>query len=646
MPGEQNFKVYLSFKDDATGKFIKATEDMTASMKKMGIATTKESTVAAVAVEKVGKSMQDTSRHTRYLGEEIGRLAGKVGSIRNMLLVWMFALRPLISQIKESISAAIAQEDAEMKLVAAFAATGKGTAESVKSLTEYASKLQFTTGVADEHIISAQAVLANFRLTDIQIRKAIPAVLDIAAAKQKLGETDSDIESVAKRVGLALNGNANMLQRLGIVLDESVKKHGTFDQILQSIHKSAGNMSTLMATTFQGQINIAKAAISEFHEQLGMIVTKSPVVIAVLQLMTGEMVKMAENMKSSREATNSFLETWNKIAAAVIGVVDSFKLAWRTILQMGRIAVIVFDAISAGLVQIYAHIQKVAAGLIGLSSFPWAKSLSADMKISADNIQLWANSFTIAMNQTVADYENTASAMSNTIGSMVDTYGKIELSTIAIIQKQKDLMDLLPKVAKQTTEDVKGVFNVSETFMTAYVTGMRDAVSNGFIKIVKGEFEGLKDIIVTFGDMMLKTISEIIANLILMTIWKKAAGFLGFPGGFTFGGHTGGYAFNMEDSFGYRKKFHSGGEVPATLLEGEGVLNRTGMRSLGVDNLNKLNRGEGGGGGNTVNNYYIQTIDERSFRERLQQQGDIYTGASEGAIRDNGSLRRTNQRWG
>lgn len=240
MPGEQNFKVYLSFKDDATGKFIKATEDQIAAVKKMGIATTKEGTVAATAVNKIGKSMQETTRHTRYLGEEVGRLAGKVGSIRNMLLVWMFALRPLIAEIKASISAAIAQENAEMKLAAAFAATGKGTAESVKSLTEYANKLQFTTGIADEYIVSAQAVLANFRFTDEQIRKAIPAILDIAAAKQKLGETDADVESVAKRVGLALSGNASMLQRLGIVLDESVKKHGTFDQILQSIHKSAG----------------------------------------------------------------------------------------------------------------------------------------------------------------------------------------------------------------------------------------------------------------------------------------------------------------------------------------------------------------------------------------------------------------------
>ena len=644
--GEQNFKVYLTFKDEATGKFVKATEDQIAAVRKMGVVAAKEGTVSAVAVEKVGKSMQETVRHTRYLGEEVSRLAGKIGSMRNMILVWMFALRPLIGQIKTSITAAIDQENAEMKLTAAFAATGKGTAQSVKSLAEYANKLQFTTGVADEYIISAQAVLANFRFTDAQIKAAIPTILDVAAAKQKLGESDADVESVAKRVGLALSGNASMLQRLGIVIDESVRKHGDFNDILQSIQKSAGGMSTLMASTFQGQVNIAKAAISEFHEQLGYIITKSPVVISALQMMTGEMIKMSENMNSSREATNNFLGSWNRVAAAIIGVVDSIKFLWRTILQMGRIVVVVFDGIAAGLVQIYSFIQRVLSGFIGLSTFPWAKMLSAQMKTSADDIELWASSFTIAMNQTITDYKDGAAVMSGTLDTMVDTYAKIELGAINVIKKQKEMLGLLPQAIDKTKEDTKAVFNAMDTMLTEYATNMRDTLSDGFVKVIKGDFKSLKDTIVNFGDQMLQTISKIIANLIIMSVWKKAAGFLGFSGGFSIQ-HSGGYILSPSDSSGYgRKKFHSGGEVPAILQEGEGVLSRTGMRSLGVDNLNKLNRGEQAGGGGVTNNYYIQTIDERSFRERLQQHGDIYADASDMAIRDNNSLRQTSQRWG
>jgi hypothetical protein len=135
---------------------------------------------------------------------------------------------------------------------------------------------------------------------------------------------------------------------------------------------------------------------------------------------------------------------------------------------------------------------------------------------------------------------------------------------------------------------------------------------------------------------------QVLVNMMMIKIGFGS--FLGFGGGFA---HTGGLILSQADSFGYgRKKYHAGGEVHATLLEGEGVVNQKGMRSLGVDNLNKLNRGEGVSSGSTVNNYYIQTIDERSFRERLQQNNDIYTDASVSSIRDNGSLRGTSQRWG
>ena len=174
-------------------------------------------------------------------------------------------------------------------------------------------------------------------------------------------------------------------------------------------------------------------------------------------------------------------------------------------------------------------------------------------------------------------------------------------------------------------------------FMTAFAKGAENALTKGFINVVKGNFEGLKDVVADFGNMLLETMMRFAAQAILLRI--GFASFLGF--------HSGGYIqAGRSSSAGYGKKFHSGGEVPATLLEGEGVVNRTGMRSLGVDNLNKLNRGEGSGGGTTVNNYYIQTIDERSFRERLQQHGDIYTGAADRGIQDNTSLRKTSQKFG
>jgi hypothetical protein len=145
---------------------------------------------------------------------------------------------------------------------------------------------------------------------------------------------------------------------------------------------------------------------------------------------------------------------------------------------------------------------------------------------------------------------------------------------------------------------------------------------------------------------MLETIMRVIVMQTMLRIGGGWMGnFLGYPGGVQ--AHTGGYITGGNSSYGYspRKKYHSGGEVNATLLEGEGVLNRNAMASLGVNNLDKLNRGEKAGG-QTINNYYINAIDTKSFRDRLSENGDIYIASAGQGIRDNTGLRKISQRLG
>lgn len=86
--------------------------------------------------------------------------------------------------------------------------------------------------------------------------------------------------------------------------------------------------------------------------------------------------------------------------------------------------------------------------------------------------------------------------------------------------------------------------------------------------------------------------------------------------------HTGGYVHPSLASaipLGFRSsamRFHSGGEVPAVLLTGEGVVNRDGMRNIGTSGLNQINSG-GRLGGNV--NITIQAVDAKSFEEMIRQ---------------------------
>jgi hypothetical protein len=615
MPDEQKFKVFLSFKDEATGKFIKATEEQIAAIKKLGITVKKEGAGVGIDMDKMGKKMEETGRHTRFLGQEIGRLAGSIGSIRNIILVWMFALRPLINLIRESTEAARQQEDAERRLAAAFAATGTGSRAGANAIIEQASALQTLTGASDNEIISAASILATFKLNEQQIQRLLPLLVDMTALVRSRSGEEMNLASVAKATGQAFSTSASRLEYLGITLDATTKKTKDFDTILGAIEKSVGGAAQAMATTFSGQMKILNATMGDYRETLGGIITQSPYFISLLKIITGEINKQNEALKESRRLTDNFAQSWKAVLTYLIALTNTIRGFWDYFLQGIRTIVLgLYKIIEVGL--------RINALLI-----PGFKEL--------------AKTFEDAAKLMVEDMAEATDKITHIGEDMINQYVAIELGTIEVIKSQKEGVKGLVADLEGLQNVAGTTFNAMQTFMTTAVTGMRDTFVDIFIDGIRTGFKNLKDIVASFGDMMLKTIMQIAVNMMFIKIGLGS--FLGFPGGLA---HTGGLIYADNTSYGMpRRKFHSGGEVPATLLEGEYVMNRNAVRGIGVDNLDKLNRGEAAGG-TVINNYYIQTIDERSFRERLQQHGDIYTGASERGIRDNTSLRKTSQRFG
>ena len=84
--------------------------------------------------------------------------------------------------------------------------------------------------------------------------------------------------------------------------------------------------------------------------------------------------------------------------------------------------------------------------------------------------------------------------------------------------------------------------------------------------------------------------------------------------------HTGGLVRGGPAAIGGRPSFHSGGEINANLLIGEGVVNRRGMALLGEGGLNALNSGSGSGHTFNLN---IQAIDAKSFASFLNNGGAV-----------------------
>lgn len=634
MADEQNFKIYLSFKDEATGKFVKATEDQIASMKKLGLTVKKEGAGVGVDLDKMAKAHENAGRASRFHQSEIGKLAGSIGSLRNMILVWMFALSPIIDLIKGSIDAMMEQEDAIKRINHAMGLQGTQSKFMSDKLIELSKSFQETTRYGDEAILEVMEKLITMgNIMPSEIEKITQSVLDLSAA------TGRDLSTSADILVRASQGVTTGLRRMGIIIDEATPKARVLSEVMNFINKNMGGRAQADIDSYSGRIAQAKNAWNDMTESLGLFIAE----FVQLKEVSKFYKEAIENLNASKkfdaikEAQKQIAEL-NKELAHYEKYKD-FKYLGFIPIPGQREEMEKQIAATKNFIKIQEEVIK-SEQTRNIQKAVEAEKTSAIVREGQQKIKA-TEDFNTAYNSLASRRIEVERKSLNESYEIYQKYVDDKVALDSWYKEEKDKIDKEQKALEKSRMSV--TYDAMTIFMQSYAKNMHSAMSDGFFKLVKGDFETLGDVVRTFGDAMLKTITDIIAQLIIMYVWKEAAGFLGYPGGIA---HTGGLIYAKNTSYGMpRRKFHSGGEVPATLLEGEGVLNRRAMGNLGVSNLDKLNRGESAGG-TTINNYYIQTIDERSFRERLQQNGDIYSNASSMNIKDNGSLRKTSQRYG
>jgi hypothetical protein len=172
---------------------------------------------------------------------------------------------------------------------------------------------------------------------------------------------------------------------------------------------------------------------------------------------------------------------------------------------------------------------------------------------------------------------------------------------------------------------------------------MQTSFSNFFFKAFTGQLRSARELFAEFGRMMLQTISQLIARLLVIKMFKTMGfgGLLGFhQGGVIEKKHFGGL---VEPIRAHSGTYLAPDEVPIVAQTGEGILSRRGMTTLGRDNLDRLNRGQVSIGGernrNNIVNYYIYAVDTKSFIQLLYQNKASIHGIVGEGISSNGPLR-------
>lgn len=243
--------------------------------------------VGASARRNLGQAEQATQRWSRSL-TSAGIAAATFGGVALVGLV-------------KAAQAADEENQAILRLNNSIANSPALVGANTDAFLEQAAALQDTTTFADDATISAQAMLATYRLNQDQILQLTPLVQDLAA---KFGV---DLVQAATAVGKAAAGNTGTLRRWGVFIDEGANSTENFDNLLTGLRENAGGFAAQQGASFSGQLTIMKNNLGDVAEGIGQGV------IPALQTMMGPIESATDrftSMSASNQRTIGMLATF------------------------------------------------------------------------------------------------------------------------------------------------------------------------------------------------------------------------------------------------------------------------------------------------------------------------------------------------
>jgi hypothetical protein len=164
----------------------------------------------------------------------------------------------------DGVRAAVEDEASQKQLAEALKNTTNATDAQIKSTEAYITKQQLAFGVADTKLRPALANLARATSDVGKAQELTNLALDISAS------TGRDLETVSLTLAKAYNGNIGALTKLGIPLDENIKKTKDFNVVQDELVRLFGGAAKANTETYAGQLAIVTERVGELKESIGV----------------------------------------------------------------------------------------------------------------------------------------------------------------------------------------------------------------------------------------------------------------------------------------------------------------------------------------------------------------------------------------
>lgn len=154
-------------------------------------------------------------------------------------------------------------ERASLKLENTMAHQPKLAGASTDAFDKLAHQIDQTTRVTHVQVTASEALLGQFGLTQDQILKLTPLIVDLSV---KMG---IDLNTATRAVGRAVLGTGAGLSRMGIVLDKTALKADGFGTVVAGLSSKVGGFAKTDGKTFEGQLAILHNQFKDLEEGVG-----------------------------------------------------------------------------------------------------------------------------------------------------------------------------------------------------------------------------------------------------------------------------------------------------------------------------------------------------------------------------------------
>jgi len=609
-------------------------------------------------------------------------LGNSFATLRSKLLLASFGIGLVTAGLKRLVDKTIEQELAEKKLESAL---GRVNTE----LLNQASSLQQVTSFGDENIISAQALIAAYTDDEEAIKKATVATLDLAAAKGMDLKTAADLvgkslgssTNALSRYGVRVKGVVGSTQRLESLTDNVSRLFGgqaqaqtkTLSGAINQLKNALGDANEELGDAFVPLIKSASKAMKVGAENAGDWLRELQGEDDLSRLIR-EVEKAGGDATELRLRQQKELLLQNQKQLGVSANLEMLEES-RKVLEGERLDLlhkqdIQMQSIGSSNEDYNEMVEKSeqSTKTLGYYIGAWADRLRG---VDRQSIIIEKTNAQIALTGVNAAKENIKNAEDEI--AQIDKKIKIKKEEQLIIAEIKRLEESKTGGADEPGffEKLVGKFTVDEEMekVLANVGKVVNAISNvgnAYDKVkmqqinqakqaeldsVKGirneriRTKKLEEIEAKYAEKTkkhkekMKTIkvAEAISNTALgaTKAWSDPGGFLGMALSalivatgamqikaikaqkYQYGGMVGGNR-------------HSQGGTMIEAEQGEFVMSRDAVEAVGIENLNRMNTGLGGGGGASIiiNNPILgkDTIEDEivpQIKEALRRGGSI-----------------------